>query len=209
MAAERGWPGAFPLPAHFVSRWIRTILAAGGLLCAAALPARGQALQERLAPCLACHGETGRSENPEVPSLGGQPSAFLVIQLYVFRERQRIAEPMNQLTKGLTDDDLRSFSDELAKLPAPVAAGPADPARMEKGRALSARHRCGFCHNPDFSGHDQIPRIAVQREDYLVKALREYRSQERRGYDPSMVDIARQLGDAEILDLAYYLANWR
>src|SRR5215207_9671847 len=121
MAAERGWLGAFPLPA-LVSRWIRTILAAGALLCAAALPARAQALQERLAPCLACHGETGRSENPEVPSLGGQPSAFLVIQLYVFRERQRIAEPMNQLTKGLTDDDLRSFSDELAKLPAPVAA---------------------------------------------------------------------------------------
>jgi cytochrome c553 len=68
---------------------------------------------------------------------------------------------------------------------------------------------CGFCHNPDFSSHDQIPRIAVQREDYLVKALREYKSQERRGYDPSMVDVARQLGDAEILDLAYYLANWR
>ena len=59
---------------------------------------------------------------------------------------------MNQLTKGLTDDDLRSFSDELAKLPAPVAVGPADPARMEEGRALSARHRCGFCHNPDLFG---------------------------------------------------------
>jgi cytochrome c553 len=209
MAAERGRPGALPLPALLASRLFRTILAAGALLCAAAFPARGQALRERLAPCLACHGETGRSENAEVPSLGGQPSAFLLIQLYVFRERQRIAEPMNQLTKDLTDDDLRAFSEDLAKLPAPVATGPADSARMEKGRTLSARHRCGFCHNPDFSGHDQIPRIAVQREDYLVKALREYKSQERRGYDPSMVDIARQLGEAEILDLAYYLANWR
>jgi cytochrome c553 len=39
--------------------------------------------------------------------------------------------------------------------------------------------------------------------------LREYKSQERRGYDPSMVDIARQLGEADILDIAYYLANWR
>src|ERR687897_973757 len=204
MAAERGWPGAFPLPAHFVSRLIRTILAAGALLCAAALPARGQALQERLAPCLACHGENGTSENPEVPSLGGQPAPFLLIQLYVFRERQRIAEPMNELTKDLTDDDLRSFSDELAKLPAPVAAGPADPARMAMGAALSARHRCGFCHSPDFSGQNQIPRIAVQREDYLVKALREYSTQERRGYDPSMVEIARQLSEADILDLAYY-----
>jgi cytochrome c553 len=71
---------------------------------------------------------------------------------------------------------------------------------VERGSALSRRHRCGFCHNPDFSGHDQIPRIAVQREHYLVKARR-IPDQERRGYDPSMVDIARQLGDAEILDL--------
>jgi cytochrome c553 len=156
MAAERGRPGALPLPALLASRLFRTILAAGALLCAAAFPARGQALRERLAPCLACHGETGRSENAEVPSLGGQPSAFLLIQLYVFRERQRIAEPMNELTKDLSDDDLRAFSHELAKLPAPVATAPADPGRMEKGRALSARHRCGFCHNPDFSGHDRF-----------------------------------------------------
>src|SRR5215208_7237497 len=137
MAAESRRPGAFPLSALFASRLIRTIVAAGASLCAAALPARAQALQERLAPC-----ETGRSENPEVPSLGGQPSALLVIQLYVFRERQRTAEPMNELTKDLTDDNLRAFSDELAKLPAPVATGPGDPARMEKGRTLSARHRC-------------------------------------------------------------------
>src|ERR671913_1315688 len=208
MAAERGRPGASPRPACLSKPFLK-IVATGALLCGAALPSHSGSLQERLAPCLACHGETGTSETPEVPSLGGQPPSFLLIQLYVFRERQRIAEPMNQLTKGLTDDDLRSFSEDLAKLPAPVATGPADSARMEKGRTLSARHRCGFCHNPDLSGHDQIPRIAVQREDYLVKALREYRSQERRGYDPSMVDIARQLGDAEILDLAYYLANWR
>jgi cytochrome c553 len=209
MAAEHRRPGAFQPPARVLPGLLLKIVAAGALLCGAALPALCESLQERLTPCLACHGESGRSETPEVPSLGGQPASFLLIQLYVFREKQRIAEPMNELTKVLTDNDLRAFSDELAKLPPPVAVEPADPARMEKGRALSARHRCGFCHNPDFSGHDQIPRLAAQREDYLAKALREYRTQERRGYDPSMVDIARQLSEADILDLAYYLANWR
>src|ERR671912_917699 len=208
MPAERGRPGPSPSPACLSKPFLK-IVATGALLCGAALPSHSGSLQERLAPCLACHGESGRSETPEVPSLGGQPPSFLLIQLYVFRERQRIAEPMNELTKDLTDDDLRSFSDELAKIPAPVAAGPADPARMAMGAALSARHRCGFCHSPDFSGQNQIPRIAVQREDYLVKALREYSTQERRGYDPSMVEIARQLSEADILDLAYYLANWR
>src|SRR3712207_8814006 len=78
----------------------------------AATPGAAETLTERLVPCLACHGETGTSQTPEVPSLGGQPTDFLLIQLYQFRERLRIAEPMNELTKDFTDDDLRAFSAE-------------------------------------------------------------------------------------------------
>ena len=66
---------------------------------------------------------------------------------------------------------------------------------------------CGFCGTSAPFSRDAATGALVEHD--LVKALREYKSQERRGYDPSMVDVARQLGDAEILDLAYYLANWR
>src|SRR5687767_8014238 len=86
-----------------------------GVLALAAVlgtPASAEPLLERLAPCLACHGETGTSGTPEVPSLGGQPATFLLVQLYQFRERQRIAEPMNELTKDFTNDDLRLVSAE-------------------------------------------------------------------------------------------------
>src|SRR5215208_453126 len=119
------------------------LLLALALLLGAPGAARPEPLAERLAPCLACHGVTGTSATPEVPSLGGQPASFLLIQLYVFREKQRIAEPMNELTKDLTDDDLRALSDELAKLPPPVppTVG-AEPARIERGvpyrRAIAA-----------------------------------------------------------------------
>ena len=171
---------------------------------------QAQPLAERIAPCLACHGEKGTSEIPEVPSLGGQPAPFLLIQLYQFRERQRLAEPMNELTKDFTDDDLRTFSDELAKLPPPTPpAEGAEPARLEKGRAAAQRHRCGFCHNPDMSGHDQIGRIGAQREDYLLKALREYKTAERRGYDPAMVEVAQSIPDNDLADIAHYLAHFR
>ena len=99
-------------------------------------PTSAETLAERLAPCLACHGETGTSQTPEVPSLGGQPASFVLIQLYVFREKQRIAEPMNELTKDMTDDDLRAFSDAIAKLPPPTPPPEgAEPARVGKGRA--------------------------------------------------------------------------
>jgi cytochrome c553 len=42
-----------------------------------------------------------------------------------------------------------------------------------------------------------------------VKALREYKSDARRGYDPSMADVMQPVSDADILDLAHFLAHLR
>jgi cytochrome c553 len=178
-------------------------------ICAAA-PATAETMAERLPLCLACHGEKGTSETPEIPSLGGQPASYLLIQLYQFREKQRIAEPMNEMTKDFTDDDLRAFSDELAKLPPPaVPNDKVDSAKFEQGRAAAAKHRCGFCHNPDLSGHDQIGRIGDQREDYLLKALRGYKSGERVGYDPAMAEVAQEISDEDMIAIAHYVAHFK
>jgi cytochrome c553 len=58
-------------------------------ICEGSAPALGETIAERAAPCLACHGESGQSETPEIPSLGGQRAPYLLIQLYLFREQQR------------------------------------------------------------------------------------------------------------------------
>ena len=176
----------------------------------AALPAPAATLEERLAPCLSCHGEKGQSTIPAVPSLGAQPVVYVIIQLYMFRESIRVVEPMNAMMKGISDDDLRRMSATIAKLPPPPpAAEPPDPARLERAGALIQQHRCNFCHNQDFSGEQNVPRLAGQREDYLVKALREYKSNARRGYDASMADVMYSVTDADILDLAHFLARLR
>jgi cytochrome c553 len=178
------------------------------LVALAAPPVSAPTIEERLAPCLACHGENGQSTIPEVPSLGAQPAFYLTVQLLMFRERMRNNEPMNALIKGMSDDDLRRVAAALAKLPAPKpAAGPPDRPRMERARLLVQQHRCDFCHNQDFSGEQNAPRLAGQREDYLIKALREYKNNSRRAYDPSMADVMFPLTGADILDLAYYLAR--
>ena len=171
------------------------------------------ALAEHMAPCLACHGANGRSEIVEVPSLGGQPAPYLLIQLYLFREKQRVAEIMNDMTLDFTDEDLRAFADAIAKLPPPQPPQPPtdvpDAARLQNGRALIGQHRCNTCHNLDLTGRENIPRIADQREDYLVKTLRDYKSNARQGYDGVMAEVLAPISDAQILDLAYYLARFR
>ena len=166
------------------------------LIFVSALPANADTLEARLAPCLACHGANGQSTIPEVPSLGGQPAFYLTIQLLMFREKLWVVEPMNQMMQGLKDDDLRSMAAYLAKLPPPEPAdGSIDPVRMERARTLIEQHRCNVCHNRDYSGEQNVPRLAGQREDYLVKALREYKNNTRRGYDASMADVLYLIRD--------------
>ena len=178
------------------------------LLCAWIPRAWADSIDERMVPCLACHGEKGQSTNPEIPSLGAQPSPYVLIQLYLFREKMRRLDVMNEAVKGFTDDDLRTFADRISRLPPPrPAEDTTDPARMARGQALVRQYRCNVCHSPDLAGRENIPRIAGQREDFLVKTMREYKANIRAGYDASMGDVMQPISDADILDLAYFSAR--
>jgi cytochrome c553 len=171
---------------------------------------RAETIEERAAPCFACHGEHGQSETENTPSLGGQQPPYALIQLFMFREKLRVFDPMNEMAKPLTDDDLRAFSDSIGKLPKPQPPTDAgDPARLARAQALVQQHRCNSCHNTDFSGKDNVPRIADQREDYLLKTMREYKDNTRHGYDGTMAEVLAPVTTEQIADLAYYLARFR
>jgi cytochrome c553 len=170
--------------------------------------AAGAATPEKAVPCLGCHGENGQSQTEGLPSLGAQQPAYTLIQLYMFREKMRTSDVMNEMAKGLTDDDLHTLSDFIGTLPKPPPPAEAgDPARMTAAKALIDKHHCNSCHSADFSGRDNIPRLANQREDYLAKTLRDYKSNARAGYDGTMAEVVQPVSDQQIADLAYYLAR--
>src|ERR1700739_792881 len=176
----------------------------------AAFSASAETVQERAAACFACHGEHGQSETENTPSLGGQNAPYALIQLFMFREKLRTFEPMNEMAKGFTNDDLRTFSDYIATLPQPKPPDDApDPARVQRAQAAATQHRCNSCHKADFSGADNVPHIANQREDYLAKTLTEYKNNSRHGYDGTMADVMGEVKPDEIADLAYYIARVR
>jgi cytochrome c553 len=66
---------------------------------------------------------------------------------------------------------------------------------------------CGVCHLPAYQGRNQIPRIAAQREEYLVHALTDYRDNRRVGTDTQMNAVMYGLPDADIAALAHYLSH--
>ncbi len=167
-----------------------------------------QTVQERLATCLACHGETGQSNIPLTPSLGGQPAFFLSIQIFMFRDKIRQVPLMNQMTQGISNNDLNALAAAISKLPPPrPPEGAPDAARMDAARTLSEQNRCNICHGANYAGGENVPRIAAQREDYLLKTLREYKANTRRGYDAAMSDVLHSVSDEQVADLAYFLAR--
>ena len=77
---------------------MRTVLTIMALLLAA--PALAQTAAERLPVCTTCHGRNGASAMPNVPSLGAMPVNYTLTQLYLFREKLRLADPMNAMRRG-------------------------------------------------------------------------------------------------------------
>ena len=160
--------------------------------------------------CAACHGANGRIETPLSPVLAGQPSLYVITQLFLFREGRRSNEAMTAVAKTLTDDDLRGFSELIGTLPPvppPPPATPPDPIRMARGQALAEQHKCVFCHGASLGGGEQVPRIGGQHEDYLQASLRGFHSGSRPGYTQAMTAVS--LIPPEDLDtLAYYVARF-
>ena len=187
---------------------LRSALEAAALLVVTSGAASAAPPPEKLAVCLGCHGQDGTSQTDGVPSLGGMPAAYVVTQLFQFREKQRTSPPMNDMAADLSDDDLQVYADAIAALPPPKpSAKPIDESRKARAESLVAKHQCGSCHGSDLAGRDQIPRIRGQREEYLAAALTGYKSNSRPGYDPAMNEVAQTLSDDDIRDLALYVSN--
>lgn len=181
-------------------------LVAGLLLAPCAWPAAPE--PSRIALCESCHGPGGNSTTPHIPSIAGQPPTFVENQLVYFREGLRTTTAMGPLMQGVTDAEItalaRHFSTQAVS---PVETAKADAALVEQGKELAARMHCGQCHLPAYQGREQMPRLARQREEYLVDAMTGYRDGTRTGADTTMAEVLYGVGDAAIRALAAYLAR--
>ena len=162
---------------------------------------------ERILQCAACHGEDGNSRMERTPSLAGQPEFFLINQLILMREGVRVIEVMTPFVKDLEDSDVEALARHFANLVPKPSGEPADPKLAARGADLSQRLHCGSCHRADFAGQDQMPRIAGQRIDYMIEALKDFRDNTRSGADTLMSAAVYGLGDGDLAALAHYAAS--
>lgn len=158
--------------------------------------------------CIACHGEAGISQLENIPSLAGQPDQFIQWQLVFFRAGTRKNEQMLPVVDQLNNEDIRNLGAYFASLTPPRAKADDNPDLSAKGAQAAAGRRCTSCHTDNYAGTKAIPRVAGQREEYLVKALHDYKSGVRSGGGmAAMANVAYSLSEEEIEALAHYLAH--
>lgn len=167
----------------------------------------GQVLPQRLALCSACHGASGNSQIKGIPSLAAQPKIFLENSLILMREGMREVPAMKGMLDGMTDAEVT----EIAKFYAvqPLAKPPADKQAdlFLKGEELAKGMRCGTCHLPSYVGREQMPRLAGQREDYLLHSLLQFKNNQAVGRDSNMAASVYGVADADLQALSHYLAR--
>jgi cytochrome c553 len=180
-------------------------------------PEAGKAKAEE-AGCSGCHGadgvatENGLAIDKNVPNLAAEPDLYTQFQLVFFRKGVRKNDLMNQMAEPLSNDDIRNLGAFYASLPLPNLPLPPDaaPDDTRLGEKVAAAIHCTNCHGDRYEGLDNIGRLAGQREDYLYKALRDFKSGARVATGAAgMADVVYPLGDLEMKALAHYLSRLR
>src|SRR4030095_5703350 len=157
--------------------------------------------------CAACHGPNGNAVIPQNPSLAGQTWRYLYIELQDFKAGRRQDSQMAPVVADLSRDDMMALANWFAaQKPLPNQFN-ANSAKVAAGRKTSDAVLCPMCHLGGFIGQNEIPRVAGQNYEYVVKQLQDLKHRRRTNDAGSMTSVAGTLSDQDIENLAQYITT--
>jgi len=188
----------------------RFLFSLAALAAAVAHPAAfadAEAGKAKAAVCMACHGADGNSASGQFPVLAGQSARYLYLQLRDFKNSARTDPTMSPMAASLTREDMFDLADYFAaQKPKPIAFQ-ADPVRVERGRRKADEVLCTMCHLGGFKGQNEIPRVANQQPEYVIKQLRAFKTRTRTNDAGNMTAVAQTVSEQDIEDLAHFVAT--
>jgi cytochrome c553 len=152
--------------------------------------------------CLGCHGIEGyKNAYPmySVPKLEGQRPEYLAAALHEYKSGDREHLTMHSQASTLSDQDIADIAAYFAGKPLVSQGKPA-------GTPPQAATLCVSCHGQDgIAIAPAYPSLAGQHEDYIARAIDEYRKGGRK--NPIMKGFAATLKDEDIAAIAQYFAH--
>jgi cytochrome c553 len=157
--------------------------------------------------CVPCHGVAGSSTAGVFPILAGQTARYTYLQLKDYKEGRRQDPAMSPIADGLSREDMLDLAEYFAAQKPAATSFKADPARVAAGRAKAAEVLCTMCHLGGFSGQNEIPRVAGQHPEYVVKQLKAFKERSRTNDAGTMTSVAQTLSEEDIENLTHYIAT--
>jgi cytochrome c553 len=151
------------------------------------------------AECGACHGANGVSTDNSIPTLAGQDAQYLVDAIKAYQDEGRQQEEMhNALAKSSLTD--------IQHIAAFYSVQKSRPAEEKTFSMKELADKCERCHAPGMENPMMIfPKIRGQNKEYLIKALKSYRDNQR-GSSP-MHKMSLPYSEAVIESIATWYAN--
>jgi cytochrome c553 len=128
-------------------------------------------------------------------------------QLIKFRDGRRKDAQMSPFALNLSDEDMADLAAYYQAQPPRPRPAPTDPARIAAGRQLADLHHCTSCHRPGLVGQQQVPRLAGQDFDYLLRLLRGFRAKTASDLDGTMTMAAQPLKEEDVLNLVHFMTS--
>lgn len=183
------------------------LVAVAALAVASASAQDIEAGRKKAEACVACHGPNGNSTVPQFPILAGQTARYIYLQLKDFKEGRRTEPQMEPFVKDLTRDDMFNLAGYFAAQKPRATGFKVDAAKAARGRAKAEETLCTMCHLGGFKGQNEIPRVAGQHHDYVVKQMQDFKQARRTNDAGNMASVSKTLSDQDIDDLAHYLVT--
>ncbi len=193
---------------HRRSELIRWVACVAAVLISGSIAAQDiERGRKKAEACVACHGPNGNSLQPAFPSLAGQTSRYIYLQLKDFQEGRRKEPQMDPFVKPLTREDMFDLSAFFAAQRLLPTKFKPDPAKVAKGKAKAEEVLCTMCHLGGFKGQNEIPRVAGQQFDYIIKQMKDFKTAKRTNDAGNMASVSKTLSDDDIENLAHYLVD--
>ena len=174
---------------------------------APAFSADAEAGRRKAEPCAACHGPAGNATIPGMPSIAGQPTMYTHWTLIKFRDGRRKDPQMSPIAEKLSDEDMADLAAYYAAQHAHPRPAGVDPTKTADGKRIAEYYHCSSCHRPQFTGHEQVPRLAGQDLAYLTKLIRGFKQKTASDLDGTMTMATQPLRDEDIDPLAHYITS--
>jgi cytochrome c553 len=158
-------------------------------------------LGAKLLVCNTCHGADGVPKSATAPIIWGQQETFLLKQMHDFQSGDRDSEVMSWMATALTQSEQGAAAAYFAK-----KNWPARYARAASTSPPALVAVCQVCHQQNFVGGLQAPRLAGQSYEYLVEAMRRYAEGERKN-NADMMNIMQAISPAEREAMARYISG--